>query len=104
MSSVMPYFFSAVELCVEIINENPWTSAREVYRALEYGKTIKATDLVRHLCSRENYAHKWQLTEFVSETKPMDWLKDSQKYDIYTDEEGDVRTGFWEPRAKSKSI
>ena len=84
-----------------IINENPRPSAREVYRALEYGKAIKATDLVRHLCSRENYAHKWQ---FVSETKPMDWPKDSQKYDIYTDEEGEVRTGIWEPRAKSKSI
>ena len=28
------------------------------------------------------------MTGFVSETKPMDWPKDSQKYDIYITEEG----------------
>ena len=28
------------------------------------------------------------MTGFVSETKPMGWPKDSQKYDIYTNEEG----------------
>ena len=54
----MPFTFNAVELCVLTINEKHWTRAREVYRALEYGKTTKATDIVKHLCSRENYTHK----------------------------------------------
>ena len=88
MSSVMPFTFNAVELCVATIDEKLWTRAREVYRALEYGKTTKAADVVRHLCRKTNYAHKWQLTGLVSETKPVDWPKDSEKYDIYTNEEG----------------
>ena len=28
MSSVMPFSFNAVELCVVIINEKPWTRAK----------------------------------------------------------------------------
>ena len=38
ISSVMPFTFNAVELCVVTINEKPWTSAREVCIALEYQK------------------------------------------------------------------
>ena len=41
MSSVLPFVFNAVELCVVIINEKPWTRAKEVCRALEYGKATK---------------------------------------------------------------
>ena len=54
MSSVMPFAFNAVELCVVIINEKPWARARKVCKALEYGKATKTADVVRHLCSREN--------------------------------------------------
>ena len=49
MSSVMPLTFNAVILCVVTINEKPWTRAREVCRALEYGKATKTADVVRHL-------------------------------------------------------
>ena len=84
MSSV----FNAVELCAVTINEKPWTRARKVCKALEYSKATKATDVVRHFCSMTNYTHKWQLTGFVSELKPVDWLKDLQKYDIYINGEG----------------
>ena len=63
-SSVMPFIFNAVELCVVTINGKPWTLARDI---------CKAVDVVRHLCSKTNYAHKWQLTGFVSETKLVDW-------------------------------
>ena len=66
------------------INEKPWTRPREVCQTIEYGKATKTPNVVRHLCSRENYAHKWQLIGFVSETKPVDWPKELQKYDIYT--------------------
>ena len=44
----------------------------EVHTVLEYGRATKTADIVKHLCSRENYAHKYQLNEFVSETN-LDW-------------------------------
>ena len=42
----MQFTFNAVELkkCVATINEKPWACAREVCRALEYGKATKAGD------------------------------------------------------------
>ena len=46
VSSVTPFTFNAVELCVVTINEKPCTHAREVWRALEYGKATKAADVV----------------------------------------------------------
>ena len=93
MSSV----FNAVELCAVTINEKPWTRARKVCKALEYSKATKATDVVRHFCSMTNYTHKWQLTGFVSELKPVDWLKDLQKYDIYINGEGMYEIVFSSP-------
>ena len=45
MSSVMPFTFNAIELCVVTINEKPWTRAREVHRALEYNKNT--ADIVK---------------------------------------------------------
>ena len=83
----MPFTFNAVELCVVTINEKSWTRAREVYRTLEYGKATKVADIVKHHCRRENHAHKYQLSKFVSETNFMDWPKDSRKDDYYINEE-----------------
>ena len=105
MSSVMPFVFNAVELCVVTINEKPWTRAGELCKALQYGKATKATDVVRHLCSKTNYSHKWQLTVFFSEMKPVGWRKDSQKYDIYINEEGVYEIVFssQQPKAKNSS-
>ena len=73
----MPFTFSSVKLCIVIINEKPWTRAKEVCRALEYGKATNTADIVKRLCSRKNYAHKYQLSELVFETNFMDWPKDS---------------------------
>ena len=86
MSSVIPFVFNAVELCVVTINEKPWTRAKEVCKALECNK--KTADTVKAFCSRENYAHKWQLAGSVSETSSMNWPIDSQKLDLYINEEG----------------
>ena len=104
VSSVTPFTFNAVELCVVTINEKPWTRARDVCRALKYGKATKAADVVRHLCGRENHAHKWQLKRFLSETKPVDWPKDSQKYDIYTNEERMYELLFSSQQPKAKDL
>ena len=82
----MPFTFNAVELCVVTINEKPWARAKEVCRALDYNK--KTADIVKTFCSRENYAQKYQMVSVTAAGKLVDWSKDSQKYDIYTNEEG----------------
>ena len=68
MSSVMPFAFNAVELCVVINNEKSLVCSSEVCRALKYGMATKVADIVKNICSRENYAQKYQLIEFLSET------------------------------------
>ena len=75
MSSVMPFAFNAVKLCVVTINEKPLTRAREVCRALEYNK--KTADIVKSFRSRENYSQKYLMSGFTAAGKPVDWPKDS---------------------------
>ena len=68
----MPFTFNALELCLVTINGKPCTRAKEVCRALEYGKATKTADIVKQLSSRENYAHKWQLQS--SFPKRTSWI------------------------------
>ena len=100
----MPFSFNAVEFCVVIINEKPWILAKEACSALECGKTTKAADVVRQLCNRENYAHKWQLTGSASEMKPVDWPKDSQKYNTYTNQKGMYKLVFERQKPEAKAF
>ena len=90
MSSAMPFSFNAVELCVVTINEKSWTRAKEVCKALEYG-TSKTASIMRAHCSPENITQKYQIMGLVSETRPVNWPTDSQKYDIYINEEGMIQ-------------
>ena len=62
MSSVMPFTFNAIELCVVAINKNLGHVPGKCVRYLNMERQPKAADILRHLCSRENYAYKWQLT------------------------------------------
>ena len=96
----MPFFFNAVELCVVTINEKPWTHVREVRRALEYKK--KTADIIKAFCSRENYSQKYQKGSFTAAEKLAEWPKDSQKYDIYINEEGmdEILFSRQQPKAK----
>ena len=100
MSSVMPFSFNAVELCVVTIIEKLWTRTKEVRKALEYNK--KNADIVKTFCNRENYAQKYQMSGFTTAGKPVDWPKDSQKYDIYINEDGMYEIVFssQQPQAK----
>ena len=84
----MPLTFNAVELCVVTINEKLWTCAKEVCRALEYGKAPMTADILKHLCSKENYAQKYQLISVSAADKSINWPKYLQKYDYYINEEG----------------
>ena len=56
MSSVMPFSFNAVKLCLVIINEKAWTRAKEACRALGQGKATKAAYVMKAHVSPENYA------------------------------------------------
>ena len=82
----MPFSFNAVKLCVVIINEKPWTRAWEVYKALRYEKAARR--VVRHQCTRENIQHKYQLAVVSTEGMTVNWPKDSQKLELYINEEG----------------
>ena len=101
---VMLFTFNAVELSVVIINEKPWTRAKKICRALEYGKATKSAAVVRHLCSREKYAHEYQLNELVSKTSFMDWPKDSRKDGYYINEERDAWGVIFKSTVKSKRL
>ena len=41
MSSVIPFSFNAVDLCVVTINKKHWARAREVCKALGYEKAAR---------------------------------------------------------------
>ena len=71
MSFVMLFVFNAVESCVVTINEKPWTSARQVCKALEYAKTSKTAIIIRAHCSPENITQKYQMMGLVPETRPV---------------------------------
>ena len=71
---------------------------------LNMAKATKAADIVKHLSSRENYAHKWQLTKLVSETNFVDWSQDSRKDDYYINEEGRYEIMFSIQQSKAKDF
>ena len=83
MSSVMPFTFNAVELCVVTINEKPWIRDREVCRALEYdAKTSKTANIIKAHCSQENINQKYQMSSVHAACTQINLPKDSQKYYI----------------------
>ena len=84
----MPFVFNAVELCIVSINGKPWTRAREVCRTLGYGKVTKTAHVIKAHVSPENYTQKYQMSSVPAACTLINWPKDLQKYDIYTNEEG----------------
>ena len=93
----MPFTFNAIDLCVVNINEKPWTRAKEVCKALEYNKKTA------HV-SPENYAQKYQMSSVPAAVTPINWPKDSQKYDIYINEEGMYEIVFSSQQPKAKDF
>ena len=85
-----------------IINEKPWTRSKEVCKALQYNK--KTADIIKAFCSKENFAHKYQLSEFPAAGNFMDWSKDSRKDDYYLNEEGMYEIVFLSQQPKAKDF
>ena len=89
MSSVIEFSFNALELCVLTINEKLWVRAREVCKALEYdAKTSKTANIRKAHCIPKHITQKYQMSSVHAAWTPINWTKDLQKYDIYTNEEG----------------
>ena len=90
MSSLTQFKFDKTSLFTITIDEKVWTRAKEVVQsALEYQK-IWTADVIRDHCSEENYTHKYQSLIGVVDrgtVRPMKWPSDSQKYDLYINEE-----------------
>ena len=103
MSSVMPFAFNAVELYVVTVNGKHWTRAKEVYKAWEYKKG-KARDALKKHVSIENKQHKNVLQSRAMAARPMSWLKDSQRYDLYINEEGMYEVLFGSQQQKAKAF
>ena len=74
MSSAMPFFFNAVDLCIVVINRKPWTSAKEVCRALEY-KNCRVRDVLKKQVSIEKKQHKHELEGRATVAHPQNGLK-----------------------------
>ena len=101
----MPFSFNGVELGAVIINEKPWTRAREVCRALEYdAKASKTANIIKAHCSPENITQKYQISSVHAACTPINWPKDSQKCDIYTNEEGMYELLFSSQQPKAKDF
>ena len=101
----MPFSFNAVELCVVTINEKPWVCTRELCRVLEYdAKTSKTVSIIKIRCSSENITQKYQMSSVHAACTPINWPKDSQKHDIYTDEEGMYELLFSSQQPKAKDF
>ena len=84
--SLVPFTFKNVELKVVTINGKPWTRAKEVCKALEYSLSIN--HVIKGHCSRENYAHKYDLSKWSAADHLLNWPSDSRKDDYYLNEEG----------------
>ena len=97
---LVPFTFKNVELKVVTINGKPWTRAKEVCKALGYLK--KTADVIKQLCSPENFAHKHELSKFPTVGNLVNWPSDSRKDDYYLNEEGmyEVLFGSQQPLAK----
>ena len=100
----MPFAFNAVKLCVVTINEKPWTRVKEACRPLEYGKATKTAHVIKAHVSPENYTQKYQMSSVPAACTLINWPKDLQKYDIYTNEEGMYELLFSSQQPKAKDF
>ena len=100
MSFVMPFTFKNIALFAVTVDGKTWTRAKEVCWALEYGEKSKTATIVKHHCSEKKY----QMSSVQAVFTPVDWPKDSQKYDIYITEEGMYELLFSSQQSKAKDF
>ena len=88
-SALVPFTFNSIKLFTVTINGKHWTRAKEICESLEYNKvTSKTANIIRAHCSIENITQKDQLIGVHESCTPVLWPADSQKYDLYINEQG----------------
>ena len=74
-------------------------------KAPEYdAKTPKTANIIKTHVSPENITQKYQMSSVHEACTPINWPKDSQKYDIYTNEEGIYELLFPSQQPKAKDF
>ena len=71
-------------------------------KTLRYEKGARR--VVRHHCTRENIQHKHQLVVVTTAGATLNWPKDSQKLDLYINEEGMYELLFSSQQPKAKDF
>ena len=87
-SALVPFTFNSIKLFTVTINGKHWSRAKEICKALEYKKITKTGDVIRSNCSCQNITNKYQLIVLADVITSVQWPVDSQKTDIYINEEG----------------
>ena len=67
-------------------------------------KTSKTAKIIKAHCSPENITQKYQMGSVHAACTPINWPKDSQKYDVYTNEEGMYELLFSSQHPKAKNF
>lgn len=67
-----------------MLNDKHWTYVKAVWIALNHNK--KAADIIKALCSKKNYAQKYQIIKFPAVGNFGHWPKESRKDEYYINE------------------
>ena len=101
-NALVPFTFNNTKLFTVTINGKHWTRGREPVQALGYSKHTKTAHVIKDLCTAENIRQKDQLISVLSDSTPVQWPSDSQKYDLYINEEAMYELGFTSQQDKAK--
>ena len=78
--------FNSIKLFTVTINGKHWTRAKEICKSLKYEK--KTGNVIRDHVSNENTRYKCDFISVPETGTPVLWPADSQKYDLYINEQG----------------
>ena len=96
--------FNSIKLFTVTINGKHWTRGREPVQALGYSKHTKTAHVIKDLCTAENIRQKDQLISVLSDSTPVLWPADSQKYDLYINEQGMYELAFTSQQKEAKEF
>ena len=101
-SALVSFTFNNTNLNTVTVNGKHWTRAKEICQSLKYHR--ETGHVIRDHCSCENIRHKYQLVSLADVATPVQWPEDSQKYDLYINEEAMYELGFTSQQDKAKDF
>ena len=103
-SSLVSFTFNDTKLFTVTVDGKHWTRGREPVQALGYSKHTKTAHVIKDLCTAENIRQKDQLISVLSDSTPVLWPADSQKYDLYINEQGMYELAFTSQQKEAKEF